>query len=160
MQTILSILDTLPPQWIVVVIAMLPVLELRGAIPVGFMLGMGPWESILWATLGNLLSIPPVLIGLYAARRWARDWPIIRPILDMVERRAEKRRTQVDRYGPWGLFLFVGVPLPLTGSWTGAAIATVVRLPWLPATLALMAGVVLAGAIVGVLTTLGWKIVG
>lgn len=138
---------------------MLPVIELRGAIPVGLMLGLEPWEAILWATLGNLLIIPPVLVGLYAARRWARHWPVIRPILDMVERRAEKHRSQVDRYGPWGLFLFVGVPLPLTGSWTGAAIATVVRLPWLPATLALMAGVVLAGAIVGVLATLGWKII-
>lgn len=158
MQLILQVLESLPPEVIVLVVAALPIVELRGAIPVGLMLGMGPWEAILWAVLGNAAIIPPALFFLYAARRWARNWPLVRPLLDWVEARVERRRATVDRYGPWGLALFVGVPLPVTGAWTGSAIATILKLPLGASTAAIIVGILIAAALVGSLSALGWHV--
>jgi len=154
--SLIAALAGLPAELRTFLVATLPVIELRGAIPVGLFLGLSPWEAIFWSTLGNLAPIPLLLAGLLAARRWARHWPLVGPILAWIERRVERHRGQVDRYGPWGLALFVGVPLPGTGAWTGAAIAALLDLPLGRATLAIIAGVIIAAALVGLLSTLGW----
>lgn len=156
MSSLLTALSAWPAELRTLLVAMLPIVELRGAIPVGLLLGLSPWQAILWSALGNLLPVPFLLAGLLAARRWASHWPLVGPLLRWVEARVEKRRQQVDRYGPWGLVLFVGIPLPGTGAWTGAAIAAVLGLPLGRAALAIVGGVALAAALVGSLSTLGW----
>jgi uncharacterized membrane protein len=158
LSSLLQYLAGLPPAIIVLIVSATPLIELRGAIPVGLLLGMRPAEAIAWSTAGNLAIIAPVYLGLWAARRWAARWPLVRPFLAWIDGRVARKRAQVDRYGPWGLLLFVGIPLPWTGAIMGAAIAVVLRLPRLKALAAIVGGVLLAAALVGGLSSLGWYI--
>lgn len=139
-----------------VLIAALPVIELRGAIPVGtFGLGLPAWETFLLAMLGNILPVPLLLLLLNPLRRWATHWPIVGPILRWAEARANKRRAAIEKSSFWGLVLFVGIPLPGTGAWTGALIAVLLEIPFRRAFPAIALGVLLAGALIGGLTAAG-----
>lgn len=155
MSSILEALRGLPREWIVIIIATLPLIELRGAIPVGVLLGVPVWESFLLAMAGNLLPIPLILLLLGPIRRVANRWPVVGPFLRWVQERAAKRREPIERHGFWGLFAFVGVPLPGTGAWTGAAIAVLLEMSFWRALLACVLGVVAAGVIIAVLSAAG-----
>lgn len=153
---IVGALAGLPPQVIVLAVAALPVIELRGGIPVAMAMGFTPGEAIALGILGNLLPIPFVLLLLRPLRRAVAARGPFRPFFEWLERRALRRRDLVDRYGPWGLALFVGVPLPGTGAWTGAILAAALDLSFGRSLLAIVAGVLLAGVIVLGLSSLGF----
>lgn len=153
---ILTALRQLPAEAIVVIIAALPVVELRGAIPVALGLGLTPAAAFGLSILGNLLPVPVVLWALQPLRRLLAHRGPVRRFFAWVDRRALARRQLLDRYGPLGLVLFVGVPLPLTGAWTGAILAVLLDLPRLRSLLAIAAGVLAAGLLIGTLSTLGW----
>ena len=131
-----------PPEVYVLLVAALPVVELRGAIPLGVALGLSPWESFLWALLGNLLVVP-LALGLLP---WAVGLATRMPLF------ARAWRAQVQRLGALGLFLFVAVPLPGTGAWSGAVLAVVLGVRRRYAFPALALGVVAAGLLVLLLT--------
>jgi uncharacterized membrane protein len=156
LQHLLSALAGLPPAVYVFVIAMVPVIELRGAIPIGIGMGLDPAQAIILSLIGNLVPIPFILLLLMPIRRIAGDWPVVGPILRWAERRALRRRDKVELYGCWGLVLFVGVPLPMTGAWTGAFVALLINMPPARAMWAITVGVMLAGGVIGVLSTLAW----
>lgn len=157
LSTLISAIAGLPKELIVVVVAMLPVIELRGAIPVGVAppLSLPLPKVFLLAMLGNMLPVPFILLLLGPLRKRANGWPVIGPALRWAEERANKRRHQVEKYGFWGLVSFVGIPLPGTGAWTGALIAVILELPFRMALGAITLGVLAAGVILSILAGLG-----
>ncbi len=132
-----------------VLIAMLPVIELRGAIPVATANGLEPRTAIIAAVIGNLLPIPAIILFVRRVFAWLRKrsekW---NGFVSRLEERAEKRADIVHRYAFWGLALFVAIPLPGTGAWTGALIAAMLNMRLRDAVPAITLGVVTAGMIV------------
>jgi len=152
--SLVEFINSLPPEIHVLVVAALPVVELRGAIPLGVHLGVPPLEAFGLALIGNLAPIPlvyyiflPVVSYLKRTRFFRR---VVVTYLASTERRAERIR----RYGLLGLVLFVATPLPATGAWTGciAALFLGYSLRW--TMLAVTLGAAVAGLIVTALATL------
>lgn len=143
----------MPPELYVILVAALPVVELRGAIPLGVALGLSPGEAFLLALLGNLLVAPVALFLLPWAVALFTRVPLLARLWAALEARVRLRgEEQVQRLGALGLFLFVAVPLPGTGAWSGAVLAVVLGLRRRYALLAISLGVLAAGLIVLLLT--------
>ncbi|GAA6732861.1 small multi-drug export protein [Thermus oshimai] len=137
----------------VLAVAALPLVELRGAIPLGVALGFSLWEAFFLALLGNLLVAPLALFLLPYAVGVVVRVPALARLWEALEARVRlKGEEQVQRLGAFGLFLFVAVPLPGTGAWSGAVLAVVLGLRRRYALLAISLGVVAAGALVLLLT--------
>lgn len=149
----------LSPWLIVLVISMLPIVELRGAIPVAIaVLGM-PWqEAVPLAILGNMIPIPFLLLflewflKLLARFRWGKKFT------DWLYSRTRSKGKVVERYEELGLIVFVGIPLPGTGGWTGALASRVFGLPFWKSLLCIFIGVLLAALVVTLITLLGTSI--
>ena len=141
------------PEVYVLLVADLPVVELRGAIPLGVALGLSPWESFLWALLWNLLVVP-LALGLFPwAVGLATRVPLFARAWWALEARVRlKGEAQVQLLWALGLFLFVAVPLPGTGAWSGAVLAVVLGVRRRYDFPALALGVVAAGLLVLLLT--------
>lgn len=148
----------LGPRAVVLVIAMLPIIELRGALPVAILYYKMPvLEAFIFSVVGNLLPIIPIILiigplGEFLAGRyqfWHRlfHW--------MTERAKRKGADLVEKYEALGLSIFVGIPLPVTGAWTGSLLAFILRMGARRAFLALLAGVLAAGVIVTLVTLFG-----
>jgi uncharacterized membrane protein len=129
-----------------------PISELRGGIPLGITLGLDPWFTFFVAIVVNTLIFFPVffVLRLFYAKFLFRI-PLFGRYLDGLRKRG---RPIVDKYGFWGLFLFVAVPLPFTGAYTGTILAWLVGIGWRKAFPAVALGVLVAGVIV-MLVTLG-----
>ena len=130
-------------------ISMLPVVELRGGIPAGAAMGLPFWQVYLTCVLGNLLPVPflilfakKILVAFYTL-------PHIGGFFQKMIRRADEKAAQIGQYEKWGLFLFVAIPLPGTGAWTGSLVAAVLRMRIVQAFLIIMAGVLVSGFITG-----------
>ena len=142
----------------VFLIAMVPLIEIRGAIPyaVGFGLPMVP--SILVAIVGNMLPVPFIFLFARRVLEWGKDKKMIGKFftwcLEKGEKGGRKLEAKAGRGLYWALFLFVGIPLPGTGAWTGTLAASILNMDFKKSTLAVMAGVLLAGAIM-LLASLG-----
>lgn len=128
--------------------AMMPVVELRGAIPLGISLGMSPVEACAVAVLGNLVPVVPVMLFLRYTAGWLRRFPSVRQATDWFFARTRARSRVVQKYGPIGLALFVAVPLPSTGAWTAAIAAFLFGIGIRKAFAAIALGTALAGVIV------------
>ena len=130
-------------------LAMVPVLELRGAIPIG--LGHGP--AIAAAILGNLVPVPFIILFIRKIFAWLRRLsPKLDRLVTRMEQRAEKKSDVVQKYAFWGLVILVAIPLPGTGAWTGALVAAMLDLRLKRAFPAIALGVVIAGIIVSFIT--------
>ena len=132
--------------------AMVPVLELRGAIPVGVAAGLSPAAACAVAILGNMVPVPFILLLIRRVFDWLRDTRLFGPKIDWLERRAHLKGHVVRKYRLPGLIILVGIPLPGTGAWTGALVAALLDIRMRHAVPAIFLGVVIAGAIVTVLT--------
>ncbi|MGE5558377.1 MAG: COG2426 family protein [Bacillota bacterium] len=140
----------------VVFTAILPYAELRGAIPLAILAyKANPWEAFFWAVLGNALPIIPVMLFIPMLGRWADRNAFIHRVMGWLHRKTEKNRDKINKYGLLGLAIFVAIPLPLTGVWTGAAIAYLLGIRKRFAFFALLLGAVGAGIIVTVATIFG-----
>jgi len=155
----LSILEALRREILVILVAALPVVELRGAIPLGFSLGMSPWHVFLLAVCGNLLPIFPLVWLIRPGYNWLRRRNLT-VLADRILARTRLKSASVARYGAIGLLLFVAVPLPGTGAWTGALAAFVLGIPKRWALPAISAGTIVAGLLMvflsGTLKRLLW----
>ena len=155
-------LNALSAWFWVFLVSMLPVVELRGAIPLGIGLGLSPWVAALAALLGNLLIVPLLLWLVPALVAWLERYPWFARAWNRLEARLRlKGEEAVQRYGALGLLLFVAIPLPGSGAWTGALIAVVLGLKKRYAGPAIALGVLLAAVLVtlastGVLKGLEW----
>jgi len=141
---------------------MLPVIELRGAIPLGISLGLSPLSAALAALAGNLLIIPLLLWLVPVLVDWMVRFPWFKTAWERLEAKLRlKGEDAVQRYGALGLLLFVAIPLPGSGAWTGALIAVVLGLKKRYAAPAIALGVIVAAVLVtlastGVLKGLEW----
>ena len=139
------------PAWLVVLLAAaLPVSELRGAIPLAIgVYGYDPWEAYLLAVLGNLLPVVPLLLFLGPVSDWLRRFTFWDKFFTwLFSRTRRKYIREHESFSLTALALFVAVPLPVTGAWTGCAIAFLLGFRFWPAFAAISIGVLLAGVIV------------
>ncbi|MFC2021316.1 COG2426 family protein [Chloroflexota bacterium] len=145
----------------VLAIAASPISELRGAIPIAIIGFHFPWYSaFLLAIIGNLLPVPFILLFLNAISRPMRKIEILDRMLDWFFARIRRRGKIIERYGRIGLVLFVAIPLPVTGAWTGSLAAALLGLRFKHALLSIFIGILIAGIIVTYATLLGWGIFG
>ena len=136
---------------IIFIISMIPILELRGGI-----LAAGPaflniptWRAIPICLVGNLIPIPFILLLIRPIFAWLRKTRLFRPLVEKLEKKAMSKSDRISRYEFWGLVLFVGIPLPGTGAWTGTLAASILDMDFKRSILAVMLGVILAGIIMG-----------
>ena len=129
--------------------AMVPVIELRGAIPFGVVAGLSVPMAFTIAVIGNLLPIPVLVVFTRKVFEWLRtksQW--LDNIVKRLESKAEKNKEVVLRYQFWGLMILVAIPLPGTGAWTGALVAAMMDMRLKRAMPAIIVGVLVAGVIV------------
>ena len=134
-------------------IAMVPVIELRGAIPAGVAAGLSVPEALAMAIIGNMIPVPVIILFVRKVFDWMR---VKSEKLDRLVRRfeakAEKQSALIDKYEWWGLVILVAIPLPGTGAWTGALVAAMLNMRLKRALPAVFIGVVIAGIIVSYIT--------
>ena len=136
-----------------VLVSMIPVVELRGGIPFGVSLGLSVPAAYLAAVIGNLLPIPFIIVYIRRVFRWLRkSLPRLDRMVDALERKAHLKGRIITRYKYLGLTLFVAIPLPGTGAWTGALAAAFMDMPLRRAMPAVILGVLTAGVVISVLT--------
>lgn len=133
--------------------AMVPVIELRGALPVGVAAGLPVWMATVIAIVGNMVPIPFILLLLRRVFAWLRKLPRLGALIDRLEKRAHLKGKTVKKYRTLGLIILVAIPLPGTGAWTGALVADVLNMRIKTALPAIFAGVCIAGVIVAMVTT-------
>ena len=134
-------------------ISMVPVVELRGAIPFAFARGLNMWLAIALSVAGNLLPVPFIIIYMRRIFSYIRKhFPALNNIITKLERRTEKKSKTVLKYAFWGMFILVAIPLPGTGAWTGAMVAAIVDMRLKKAFPAIAAGVLVAATIVSFVT--------
>ena len=132
--------------------AMIPVIELRGAIPVGIAAGLPPAVACVTAILGNLLPVPFIMLLTRRVFNWLRDTRLLGPKIVWLERRAHLKGRIVRKYRLAGLVVLVGIPLPGTGAWTGALVASMLDIRLRTALPAILLGLVIAGGITTAVT--------
>ncbi|WP_290724201.1 COG2426 family protein [Archaeoglobus sp.] len=138
----------------VLILSAMPFSELRGAIPLALYLGFSPVESYIISVAGNILPVPFLLLFLDYLVRIATKVDLLARLYGKIVRRVERRKEIVEKYGYLGLTLFVAIPLPVTGAWTGTLLAFLLQLNRLKALLFISAGVCIAGIVV-LLASLG-----
>ncbi|MBE6928251.1 MAG: small multidrug export protein [Ruminococcaceae bacterium] len=141
---------------LVFLISMVPVIELRGAIPVGILTdGLSPWLVCILAIIGNMLPVPFILLFIRKILNWMKGRPRLGKIAIKLEERAEKKSGKVRQSELVGLCLFVAIPLPGTGAWTGALIAALMKMRIRRALPTILLGVVTAGVAVTLILQFG-----
>lgn len=135
-----------------ILIAMVPVIELRGALPIGVGMGIPPLIATILSILGNLIPIPFLLLLVPKVFDWLRDKKYTKKFIAWLEKKANDNHKTIDKYGWLGLYILVAIPLPGTGAWTGALVASCFKMKFWPSILAIIAGVITAGAIVLAIT--------
>lgn len=138
-----------------VLISMLPVVELRGGLPAGVAMGLSIPAAFLASLLGNMLPVPFIILFVRRAFKWIRvHIPRLGSLITRIEQRAYAKAgsESIVKYQAWGLLIFVAIPLPGTGAWTGALIAALLDLRLKKAVPVIFCGVVIAGLIITLLT--------
>ena len=159
---ILQYLKQLPKDYIVVIVGALPISELRGAIPLALSFGM-PLAKAFWlSVLGNCLIVAQALLLFEPVTKFLRKFKIWSRFFDWVFKRTKNNSDSIQKYEALGLAIFVAIPLPMTGAWSGVIAASLFKIRFRYAFLAIVAGVICAGLIVSALCALGilgWKAV-
>ena len=131
----------------VVIISMVPLVELRGAVPLGVAMGMPVYELYPLSILGNMIPIPFLLFFGEKILDWVCTLRPFTKFATAYKNKLLSKTDQVTKYARIGLFLFVAVPLPGTGAWSGALIATILKMPKAKALFSILCGVITAGII-------------
>jgi len=152
----------LPAPVVVFLLAMIPFGELRISIPVGiFIFDMDPWLAFAISIPGNLLPVPVILVFFRRVEAWLRRWPLFDRIFDrLFDRTIRRSRQRVHTYEEIALMLFVALPAPFTGAWTGSLIAVLFDLERSKSFVVIALGVLMAGVIVTVLCLMLGNFVG
>ena len=144
---------------IIFIISMIPILELRGGL-----LAAGPaflnvpmWRAIPICIIGNLIPVPFILLFITKIFTWLKGTKHLKPVVEKMENRAMNKKEQIEKYEFWGLLLFVGIPLPGTGAWTGSLIAALLGIKFKKAFPAVCLGILLASFI---MTVLSYTVIG
>lgn len=142
-------LNTVGEELCVFFCSMIPIIELRGAIPLGAALGLPWWQSFFISVVGNMLPVPLILLFINAFLGWMSRCKVkfFNKVANWLYSKAEKNRGKIERYAFWGLALFVAIPLPGTGAWTGSLVASLIDMKFWKAVLSAFIGVFIAGVI-------------
>ena len=140
-------------------ISMIPLVELRGAVPYAISSGIPLWQALLIGVIGNMLPVPIIFFFARHILEWGKEKPLIGNFftwcLNKGHRGGQKLEEAAGDKGIfWALLLFVGIPLPGTGAWTGTLAASILDWDFKRSVLAVMLGVILAGLIMGILSLL------
>ena len=140
------------PEWVVFIISMIPILELRGGLIAASVLQIDIWKAIPFCVVGNIIPIPFILLFIKKILQWMKGIKGLRVIANWLEDKANKKSDALKKGEFWGLALFVGIPLPGTGAWTGSLIAALfdVKLP--KAVGAILLGIVIATIIMAIVS--------
>lgn len=134
-----------------VILATLPILELRGALPVAILAGMPLWKAYPLAVFGNMIPIPFIIWFLEPATDFLRRWRVGDRFVEWLFARTRRKGEKIQKYEALGLVMFVAIPLPVTGAWTGSVAGHVFGLEKTRSLLACFAGVCIAGLIMSTL---------
>lgn len=137
---------------IIFIISMLPILELRGGLIAATLLGLKGVPSFIICFLGNIIPIPFILWFITPIFNYLKKTKMFRGMVDKLEKKAINKKSQIEKLQYWGLMLFVGIPLPGTGAWTGCLIAAILGMDKKKAMLFAILGVIMAGIIMMILS--------
>lgn len=143
--------NKIPGELIAFLVSLLPILELRGGLIAANLLGVKLIPAFIICFIGNMLPIPFILLFIEKIFDWLRDKKGLGKIVRYCEKKADKNKDKIDKYGLWGLLILVAIPLPGTGAWTGALVAALMRLDIKKSLPVIAAGVVIAGIIVSLI---------
>lgn len=131
----------------VFIISLMPILELRGGLLAASLIGLDPIPSYIISIIGNILPIPFILWFMGSILKWMHGKKHLNKIATWLDKKVEKNKSKIENVGFWGLTLFVGIPLPGTGAWTGCLIASVLQMNKKKSFLAATLGVIMASII-------------
>lgn len=154
--SVLSGIQAIPlgRELIAFILSLLPIIELRGGIIAGRALGLAPLPTFIICYIGNILPVPFILWLIKRIINWLGNSNInlFKKIVRALNQKVKDKKGQIEKYGFWGLVLFVGIPLPGTGAWTGCLIAAMLDMDKKKSFLAAAIGVLMAGIIMSVLS--------
>ena len=133
---------------VVFIVSMIPILELRGGLIVASLLQVPITTAIPICIIGNIIPIPFILLFIKQIFKWMKKIKIFRGLIERLENRAMSKSDSIKKYEFWGLVLFVGIPLPGTGAWTGALVAALMDMRLKRAIPTTFVGVLIAGLLV------------
>lgn len=144
--------DKIPPELTIFVISLMPILELRGGMIAARILEVNFFEAFAICFVGNMLPIPFILLFIKKIFEWLRRFKFFEKIIVKLEAKTDRNKDKVLRYKSWGLLLFVAIPLPGTGGWTGALMAALLGIDFKRALPIITLGVFIAGLIMSLIT--------
>ena len=137
---------------IIFIISLMPILEIRGGLIAAGILNMDIVKSFIICLVGNIIPIPFILWFITPIFNWLKKTKYLSKLVNKIEKKALSKKDKIEKAEFWGLFLFVGIPLPGTGAWTGSLIASLIDMNKKKALLAASLGAILAGLIVGTIS--------
>lgn len=141
----------IPAELVTFIVSLFPILECRGGIIVGRLLGLPLMSTILASVIGNILPIPFILLFIKRIFQWLKPTKLMGPIVTKLEKKAMNKSSALDKGEFIGLLLFVGIPLPGTGGWTGALIAALLGIDIKKASVAILIGIAMATTIMSLI---------
>ena len=133
-------------------ISMVPVIELRGALPIGVGMGLDPKLALVVTILGNMVPVPFIILFIRYILDWMKKFERFRVIAEKLEAKAKKHEGKIEKYEALGLYILVALPLPGTGAWTGSLVAALFDIRLSRAIPVIFAGVITAGVIMFLIT--------
>ena len=147
-------LETVGKELCVFFCSMIPIIELRGAIPMGAVFnatlgGMPFWLTYILSVAGNMLPIPFILLFIKKIIRWMSQSKVkfFNKVSNYLLNKVEKKRDKIEKYSFWGVCIFVAIPLPVTGAWTGTLVAAMIDMKFWKAFVSCLLGVMIAGVV-------------
>ena len=137
---------------VVFIISLMPILELRGGMIASAILNIPYIKAAIICIIGNILPIPFILLFLKKIFNWMDKWKFTRDFVEYFRKIAHNNKSKVEKYGFWGLVLFVGIPLPGTGAWTGSLVASVFDMDIKKASIGILLGIILAFIIMSIVS--------
>lgn len=144
--------DKISPELIAFVVSLLPVLELRGGLIAAKLMNIDFFKAFIICYIGNMLPIPFILLFIRKIFNWLKKIPSVETLIDKLEARSIRKADKVEKYRLWGLLIFVAIPLPGTGAWTGALIADLFDIRIKHSLPVIAVGVLIAGIIISCLS--------
>lgn len=134
------------------ILSLLPIIELRGGLIAATLLGVSFFKAFIICFIGNILPVPFILWFIRKILDWMRNVKLFKKIVKWIDRKVENKKSQIEKYGFWGVVLFVGIPLPGTGAWTGSLIAAMLDMDKKKSFIAVLIGVLVAGIIMSIIS--------
>ncbi|MFU0799079.1 MAG: small multi-drug export protein [Xylanivirga thermophila] len=148
-----QLLEFLSVEFTVMLTAALPVIELRGAIPVGIALGLSPIHSTILSFIGSMIPVPILLFSIRPLFNYLKKTKLFRRLIDKITKRSIGKSGKIQKYGFWGLILFVAIPLPGTGVWSGTLAAALLDMRFKLAFPAILIGNTIAAVLIMLLSS-------